>query len=155
MKAALLIPAPLAAALAARRPTAPVLLASAAHLRPLPPPRTELPPPLPRSVAPRNDKEALQGLNVRANQNEQAKHSAKSTASEAQRQRALAMLAAGPKNTIELRAAGIFQTSTRIKELREQGHSIFTERITAVDADGYSHNGIARYWIASKPEAAQ
>ena len=154
MKAALLIPAPLAAALAARRPTAPVLLASAAQLRPLPPPRTELPPPLPRSVAPRCDKAALQGGRVWVNQSEHSKHSAKSTASEAQRQRALAMLAAGPKNTIELRAAGIFQTSTRIKELRERGHSIFTEKIVAIDADGYSHAGVARYHLVSKSGGA-
>src|SRR3546814_18036518 len=46
----------------------------------------------------------------------------KSTATAAQQARILALLAIRPHNTEELRQAGIYQVSARIKELRQMGH---------------------------------
>ncbi|MBV2179908.1 MAG: helix-turn-helix domain-containing protein [Castellaniella sp.] len=69
----------------------------------------------------------------------------KSSATEAQYQRILALLAARPHSTEDLRKAGIFQVSARIKELRMMGHFIKTDRITLTDRDGFPHHGVALY----------
>lgn len=49
---------------------------------------------------------------------------------------------------------GIMSPAPRIKELREQGHKIITERIAATDCTGTKHYGIARYVLAASKEAA-
>lgn len=72
--------------------------------------------------------------------------SAKSTRTEAQRQRILDALRRRPHSTEDLRYLGIFQAATRIKELRDRfGFSITTSRITVVDREGYSHPRAALY----------
>ena len=73
-----------------------------------------------------------------------------STATEAQRERILALLRTGPQTTESLRKVGIFQVSTRIFELRGLGHGIATERITLWDRDGFRHIGVARYHLESE-----
>jgi hypothetical protein len=106
------LPAFIAATLAARQAAALIVPVRTHKLPSLPAPRTAPPPlqpPRPASAPPRCDEAALQGGRVWGEENEQPKHSAKSTASEAQRQRALALLTTGPKTTIELRASGIFK----------------------------------------------
>ncbi|HEY9572145.1 MAG TPA: helix-turn-helix domain-containing protein [Pusillimonas sp.] len=71
----------------------------------------------------------------------------KSTATAAQQARILALLAIRPHNTEELRQAGIYQVSARIKELRQMGHQIKTDRISLWDRDGFEHRGVALYLL--------
>lgn len=75
----------------------------------------------------------------------------KSTASEAQRQRILEALRAGPQTSYDLRRRGVYQQSTRIFELRRRGYDIVTERVTLYDQDGFMHRGCARYHLRSAP----
>jgi hypothetical protein len=61
--------------------------------------------------------------------------SAKSTATEAQYERVLAMLRTGPKNTMELRRASVIIPAARIKEMNDElGYSIPTVDRIAVYA---------------------
>lgn len=85
----------------------------------------------------------------------------RSTSTEVQHDKLLALLRQGPQTTYALRKNGIAQTSTRIFELREEGHLINTERVQAFDSDGFLHVGVARYTLLKEaqkqlnlPEAA-
>ena len=71
--------------------------------------------------------------------------SATSCAIEAQHERILQALSWRPHTSHDLRAIGIYQVSTRIKELRELGHAIFTDRVTLTDVFGYQHPRCALY----------
>ena len=75
----------------------------------------------------------------------QGKFSAKSSITEAQRQRILASLGRAPKTSHQLRCEGIYQVSARIKELREMGYRIHTHRVNLVDRDGFWHPRCALY----------
>lgn len=68
-----------------------------------------------------------------------------SCAIEAQHARILDALARRPHTSHELRMIGIYQVSTRIKELREQGNAIDTHRVNLVDAWGFFHPRCALY----------
>jgi hypothetical protein len=73
--------------------------------------------------------------------------SAKSTRLAAQYRRILSDLLSGPKNTIQLRCAGIMQPAVRIKEMREN-HGIDVNRVELVsvfDAEGFEHRRVAVY----------
>lgn len=77
------------------------------------------------------------------------------TSSEAQRARLLARLKAGPIDTITARRElNILMPAARIKELREAGFPIETQRITLIDDHGRNHSGIALYYLRTNPEAA-
>lgn len=77
----------------------------------------------------------------------------RSTATEVQRARIVAMLRTGEQNTFDFRRAGIMQSGTRIFELRAMGYSIVTvARQTLYDADGYRHIGVAVYALVSEPD---
>lgn len=78
--------------------------------------------------------------------------SPKSTHSEAQRQRILTALRAGPKTSYDLRRLGCYQAPTRIIELRREGYDIRTEFITLYDRDGYMHPRCARYHLMGEAE---
>lgn len=79
----------------------------------------------------------------------------RSTATDAQRDRILAMLRTGEKSTFDFRKAGVMQTSTRIHELRARGHSIMTvARRDLFDADGFRHERVAIYALAGDPATA-
>lgn len=69
----------------------------------------------------------------------------KSALIEAQHKRILTLLAGGPKTSHELRAAGIYQQSTRIMGLRRMGYEITTERVNLTDVFGFWHPRCARY----------
>jgi DNA-directed RNA polymerase specialized sigma54-like protein len=69
----------------------------------------------------------------------------RSTSTEAQEDRTLALLRTGPQTTYSLRKHGIAQTSARIWDLRDRGHLINTELVNALDSDGYMHTRVARY----------
>jgi hypothetical protein len=63
----------------------------------------------------------------------------------AQRKRVLALLMASPQTTYSLRARGISHPAQRVKDLIKQGFLIESHRVTAIDSDGFSHAGVARY----------
>lgn len=75
----------------------------------------------------------------------------RSTSTEAQRARLLALLRTGPQTTYGLRKHGVAVTSARIFDLRAEGFEIATERVTAYDSDGYAHIGVARYTLLREP----
>ena len=75
----------------------------------------------------------------------------KSTSGEAQRQRIIKALRAGPKTTYDLRRIGCYQAPARIIELRRQGHNIKTERVVLYDRDGFMHPRCARYSLIEEP----
>lgn len=76
----------------------------------------------------------------------------KSALIEAQHARILALLAGGPKTSHELRAAGIYQQSTRVMELRRMGYAIATERVNLIDVFGFWHPRCALY-VLTPPES--
>lgn len=78
-----------------------------------------------------------------------------STATEAQRTRAVVMLRSGGKSTFDFRRAGIMQSSTRIFELRALGYDIRTvDRRDMYDAEGALHRRVAVYALFSEPPGA-
>jgi DNA-directed RNA polymerase specialized sigma54-like protein len=78
----------------------------------------------------------------------------KSTGTDAQFDRLVALLRNGPQTTYALRKHGIAQTSSRIWDLRARGYNILTELVDAYDSDGYLHVRVARYSLLAEPEAA-
>lgn len=70
-----------------------------------------------------------------------------STTSSAQRKRLLeAMQRLGAVNTMYARdRLNILMPASRIKELRNFGHTIHTYRITIKNKQGFVHRGVARY----------
>ena len=86
----------------------------------------------------------------------QAASSNKSTATEAQLHRLKHKLRARPHHTIELRHCGIHHPAGRVQDLKAQGFVIEVARVTAVDAEGFAHAGVALYTLVSEPvEVAQ
>ena len=76
--------------------------------------------------------------------------SAKSCAIEAQHERILQALSRRPHTSFELTSLlGIYHPPRRIKELREQGHAIQTDRVVLVDAWGYRHPRCALYSLGA------
>lgn len=72
-----------------------------------------------------------------------------------QRARVIQALRSGPKTTLELRAnSGVLMPASRIFELNERGWHIAKVTVRAATADGVEHYGIARYFIAREPKAA-
>lgn len=70
----------------------------------------------------------------------------------AQRARLLARLHEGPIDTITARRElNIMMPAARVKELRDAGHPIQTQRITLADEQGHKHEGIALYYLGSAP----
>lgn len=83
------------------------------------------------------------------------KFSAKSTATEAQRERIIQALRRRPHTSYDLRRLGIYQAPARIKELRDRlGYVITTDLTVLVDRDGYWHARCALYSLVSEPEDA-
>ena len=73
------------------------------------------------------------------------------TSANAQRTRLLSRLQAGPVDTISARRdLNIMMPAARIKELREAGHPIRTQRITLTDDQGRTHHGIALYYLSTE-----
>jgi hypothetical protein len=72
----------------------------------------------------------------------------KSTATEVQLAKTLALLRIGPKTTIQLRDHGIMMPAPRIHHLRHvDGHTIASESVTLYDANGFRHSKCARYHL--------
>ncbi|MGH8436478.1 MAG: helix-turn-helix domain-containing protein [Pseudomonas sp.] len=74
------------------------------------------------------------------------------TSADAQRARLLARLHSGPVDTITARSElNIMMPAARIKELREAGHPIQTQRVTLTDDQGRTHHGVALYYLSTYP----
>jgi len=74
----------------------------------------------------------------------------RSTSTEAQRAKLLALLQLGPKTTIEARNNGVMMPATRVFELKRVGHIITTELVTQYDDNGFIHPRCARYHLMCK-----
>jgi hypothetical protein len=105
--------------------------------------------------APEGARVDLAGELESTNQNTQEKFSTdseilvnKSTATEVQLAKVLALLRQGPKTTIELRQNGIMMPAVRVFELkRDHKCDIFTELLALYDAEGIRHSKCARYHL--------
>ena len=76
------------------------------------------------------------------------------TTAPAQRLRLLERLQHGPVSTFEAREElNIMMPAARVKELRNLGHEILTDRLTLKDAFGCSHTGVACYHLQSAAPA--
>jgi hypothetical protein len=78
-------------------------------------------------------------------------YSPRSTATEAQIERLVAMLRIRPRHTHELRRDGISHPAGRVLDLTKRGYLITADRVTTVDSDGFRHVGVARYSLVSEP----
>ena len=76
------------------------------------------------------------------------------TTASAQRERLLQFLSKnGSVNTMFARdRLNLMQPAARIKELRDLGHKIHTDRIVINDRDGRRHNKVARYVLLELAE---
>lgn len=80
----------------------------------------------------------------------------KSTATEVQLEKAMALLRQGPKTTIELREHGIMMPAARIFQLKNEcNHTIISELVTLYDANGYRHSKCARYSLVAEAPAKE
>lgn len=68
----------------------------------------------------------------------------------AQCKRVLEYLRADEQTTYSLRARGISHPAMRVKELIAQGYIICSHRVSAVDSDGFTHHGVARYSLIDR-----
>jgi len=76
-------------------------------------------------------------------------HNPNNTSASAQRVRLLERLHLGPVDTITARHdLNLMMPAARIKELRNAGHSIKTQRITLTDEHGRTHRGVALYYLS-------
>ena len=75
----------------------------------------------------------------------------KSTTTEAQLHRILAVLRLRPQTSYDLRRLGAYQAPARIKALRDKGYHITTDPVVIVDRDGYRHARVALYTLVSEP----
>lgn len=71
----------------------------------------------------------------------------RSTSTEAQRAKLLALLRIKPRTTIELREHGIMMPATRVFELKKLGNVITSQLITQFDHNGFLHPKTARYHL--------
>lgn len=79
----------------------------------------------------------------------------KNTTAAAQRARLLERLQVGAVDTIEARRdLNVMMPAARIKELRDAGHPIQTQRITMTDDQGRTHAGVAKYYLGATPTEA-
>jgi hypothetical protein len=78
----------------------------------------------------------------------------RSTATEVQRAKLLAMLDQKPCTTIEARDSGIMMPAARCFELKHAGHNIITELVAQYDGNGFLHRRCARYHLV-KPVSAE
>lgn len=79
----------------------------------------------------------------------------KSTGSEVQRQKVLALLRQSSKTTIDLRAHGIMMPATRVFELKKAGYGIQTDLLPLFDEHGFKHANCARYSLVYEPDGGR
>jgi len=78
----------------------------------------------------------------------------KSTSTEAQLRKLLALLRQGPKTTVDLRQHAIMMPAARVFQLRhEQNYTINTELVALYDPEGVWHRKCARYHLVEQMSA--
>jgi hypothetical protein len=78
----------------------------------------------------------------------------KSTSTEVQLDKLLALLRSGPKTTVELRQHAIMMPAARVFQLRhEQNRTINTELVSLYDTEGVWHRKCARYHLVEQVPA--
>lgn len=75
----------------------------------------------------------------------------RSTATEAQLAKLIALLRVRPHHTHELRALGVSHPAGRVQDLAKRGFTIESRRIVTVDSDGFFHRGVALYSLIGEP----
>lgn len=75
----------------------------------------------------------------------------RSTSTETQIGKLIALLRQGPKTTHSLRMHGISHPAGRIKDLRDSEYVIYKETVKAIDSDGFTHINVARYALIQEP----
>jgi hypothetical protein len=75
----------------------------------------------------------------------------RSTSTETQIKKLVALLREGPKTTHSLRQQGISHPAGRIRDLRDYGYLINAERVKAIDSDSFIHINTARYALLKEP----
>lgn len=78
----------------------------------------------------------------------------RSTATEAQLAKLIALLRQGSRHTHELRRLGISHPAGRVRDLKGRGFQIDSSRCVTVDSDGFTHRQVARYSLLAEPSAA-
>jgi len=77
----------------------------------------------------------------------------KSTSTEVQLEKIMALLRQGPKTTIDLRNQGIMMPAARVHQLKHEcNHTITSEWVTLYDANGFRHSKCARYHLVAEAE---
>ena len=80
----------------------------------------------------------------------------KSTSTEVQLAKALALLRKGPQTTIQLREHGIMMPAARIHHLRHvDGHTISSQLMTLYDTNGFRHSKCAQYHLEAEAPAKE
>lgn len=74
---------------------------------------------------------------------------------EGQNAAALDVMRRRPVNTFELRRMGMASPAARIQDLEAMGYVIASDRVVAVDSDGFSHHGVALYTLLAEPEVVE
>lgn len=75
----------------------------------------------------------------------------RSTSTESQIAKLIALLRQGPQTTHYLRLHGISHPGGRINDLRNAGYDIVTHRVSTIDAHGFTHINVARYVLLKEP----
>lgn len=78
----------------------------------------------------------------------------RSTSTQTQIAKLIALLRLGPKTTHSLRMHGISHPAGRIKDLRDSDYLINKETVKAIDSDGFTHINVARYALIKEPAKA-
>lgn len=79
----------------------------------------------------------------------------KSTAREIQVRKLLALLKLSSRDTYHLRRLGISHPAGRIADLKAEGHTITTTRVTVIDENSFSHINVALYSLVCRKEDAE
>lgn len=76
----------------------------------------------------------------------------RSTSTDSQLSKLIALLRQGPQTTHFLRLHGISHPGGRVNDLRNAGYDIVTHRVRTVDAHGFTHINVARYVLLKEPQ---
>lgn len=78
----------------------------------------------------------------------------KSTATEVQLKKLMALLQSGPNTTMQLREHGIMMPASRIHRLRHKDrHQIEKDLVTLYDSNGFCHSKCALYFLVAEAGA--
>jgi hypothetical protein len=100
----------------------------------------------------RDSENATRANNRRRSNSQKAPMKRRDMTPAAQRDFILKALRNSSKHTYWFRGQGCSHPAARVMELIEEGYQIASNRITAVDSDGYAHRGVAIYTLIAEPD---